>query len=256
MFIYRTESSPGMISQLGAFMSYQVNVDSNGQNIVGDAANEPSITLDPTNPNRMAIGWRQFDSVFSNFRKGGWGYTTNGGTTWTFPGSLDTAFRSDPVLFSTETGTFYYLSLIAGFSDEMWRSLNAGQSWGKLAFALGGDKQWFTIDNTTSSGHGFQYQIWSEGGNNYQGRQFTRSIDGGFTWMDPIDIPNDPSWGTPDVDTNGNLFIGGMGWNDGQFWCVRSRTPRTAPSPRLSTRSPWSIWAARFPETSRSIRSA
>src|ERR1044071_3357193 len=78
-FIYRTESSPRMISQQGAFTSYQVNVDSNGQNIVNDAGNETSITIDPTNPSRMSIGWRQFDSIGSNFRKGGYAYTTNGG---------------------------------------------------------------------------------------------------------------------------------------------------------------------------------
>ena len=81
-----TLASPQMISQFGNFISYQVNVDSNGQNIVGDAANEPSICLDPTNPMTMTIGWRQFDSVKSNFRQAGWAYTTNGGISWTFPG--------------------------------------------------------------------------------------------------------------------------------------------------------------------------
>src|SRR5262245_31329088 len=59
--IFRLGVSPRMLSQFGAFMSYQVNVDGNGNNITGDAANEPSITVDPTNHNRMAIGWRQFD---------------------------------------------------------------------------------------------------------------------------------------------------------------------------------------------------
>ena len=34
------ETSPRMISQFGVFTSYQVNVDANGQNILGDAANE------------------------------------------------------------------------------------------------------------------------------------------------------------------------------------------------------------------------
>src|ERR1700758_1188360 len=48
--------SPQMISQLRNFISYQVNVNSNGQNIVGDAANEPSICVDPTNPMKMSIG--------------------------------------------------------------------------------------------------------------------------------------------------------------------------------------------------------
>src|SRR5882672_8357732 len=49
MYIYRLETSPRMISQFGVFTSYQVNVDANGQNIVGDAANECTISVDPTN---------------------------------------------------------------------------------------------------------------------------------------------------------------------------------------------------------------
>src|SRR5262249_55595350 len=81
-YIYRLETSPRMISQFGPFVSYQVNVDANGNNIVGDAANECSISVDPTNGSRMAIGWRQFNSVTSNFRQGGWGYTTDGGIHW------------------------------------------------------------------------------------------------------------------------------------------------------------------------------
>ena len=63
VYIYRLETSPRMISQYGPFTSYQVNVDANGNNIVGDAANECSISVDPTNRNKMVIGWRQFNSV-------------------------------------------------------------------------------------------------------------------------------------------------------------------------------------------------
>src|SRR3989475_1108207 len=108
----KMETSPRMISQFGAFTSFQVNVDASGNNILGDAANEPSISVDPTNPNKMAIAWRQFNSVTSNFRQGGWGYTTDGGTSWTFPGVLqNNVFRSDPVSNSDETGAFFYLSL-------------------------------------------------------------------------------------------------------------------------------------------------
>ena len=40
----------------GGFTSIQVNVDELGSNFFGDAANEPSIAVDPTAPNRMAIG--------------------------------------------------------------------------------------------------------------------------------------------------------------------------------------------------------
>jgi hypothetical protein len=169
--------SPGMVSQFGNFTSYQVNVNSSGQNIVGDAANEPSICVDPTNPLKMSIGWRQFNNVSSNFRQAGWTYTINGGTSWTFPGVLENnVFRSDPVLNSDATGRFFYLSLLQSFFDDIWRSLDGGHTWTDIAGADGGDKQWFTIDNTNSSGHGFQYQIWSTAGNNFGGRQATVAI--------------------------------------------------------------------------------
>jgi len=223
-YIFRLETSPGMISQYDTFTSYQVNVDANGHNIVGDAANEPSIAVDPTNPSKMTIGWRQFNSVQSNFRQGGWGYTTNGGTSWTFPGVLENnVFRSDPVLNSNETGTFFYLSLLQSFCDDMWRSLNSGQSWTRLppeGGGGGGDKEWFTIDKTNGMGHGFQYQAWSTAAT-CSGGQFSRSTNGGVTWMSPITIPNSPVWGTLDVDTNGNLFIGGGDFGS-QFYCIRS----------------------------------
>ncbi len=215
--------SPGMISQFGIFTSYQVNVNASGQNITGDAANECTISVDPTDRNKMTIGWRQFNSVTSNFRQGGWGYTTNGGTSWTFPGVLENnVFRSDPVTNADETGRFFYLSLLETFCENMYRSTNGGQSWTELqpdGLAGGGDKQWFTIDKTNGPGHGFQYQ--SSDGINCSGGgvQFQRSIDGGVTWQNPITIPNSPVYGTLDVDTNGNLFIGGEG---STFYCVRS----------------------------------
>lgn len=238
--LWRTGTSPRMISQFDAFTSVQVNVNSSGQNITGDAANEPSITVDPTNGNKMTIGWRQFNSVASNFRQAGYGFTTNGGASWTFPGVLENnVFRSDPVLDSDTAGTFFYLSLLETFFDNMWRSLDGGMTWANIAPAKGGDKEWLTIDNTGSIGHGFQYQHWSSSGNNYGGRQFTRSTDGGVTWLNPISIPNSPSWGTPDVDSNGTLYIGGVNLGTGQIWCERSSNAKDSsvtPSFDLSTR--------------------
>ncbi len=225
-YIYRLETGPRMVLPFGAFTSYQANVDSNGNNIVGDAANECSITTDSTNPLRMAIGWRQFNNVTSNFRQGGWGYTTDGGLTWHFPGVLENnVFRSDPVLTSDETGQFYYLSLLETLCDDVWRSLNAGQSWTRLqpiaGGAGGGDKQWFTIDKTSGPGHGFQYQAWDTATCSGS-QQFSRSTDGGVTWTTPINLPNSIQYGTLDVDTNGNLFVGGERASGSGFYCLRS----------------------------------
>jgi hypothetical protein len=235
-YIYRLETGPRMISQFGPFVSFQVNVDANGNNILGDAANESSIAVDPTNGNKMTIGWRQFDSVLSNFRQGGWGYTTDGGTTWTFPGVLESnVFRSDPVLNSDETGRFFYLSLLESFCDDIWRSTNGGQAWTRLppeGGAGGGDKEWFTIDKTNGMGHGFQYHAWSTAAPCSFG-QFSRSTDGGFTWQSPLSIPNSPVWGTLDVAANGNLFIGGASNFTSPFWCIRSsnaQNPNVTPT--------------------------
>src|SRR6266567_2567090 len=48
----KIETSPRMISQFGLFTSFQVNVNASGQNILGDAANECSISVDPTDRNK------------------------------------------------------------------------------------------------------------------------------------------------------------------------------------------------------------
>ena len=224
----KIETSPRMISVYGPFVSFQVNVDQNGQNIIGDAANECAISVDPTDGTKMTIAWRQFYDVNSNFRQGGWGYTSDGGTTWTFPGVLqNNVFRSDPVTKSDEVGNFFYLSLQSDqfqsfFCDDLWRSTNGGQTWVERSpdrGGGGGDKEWFTIDKTGGPGHGFQYQ--ADDGINCSGGgvEFQRSTDGGVTWQAPINIPNSPVYGTLDVDTNGNLFIGGEG---NTFYCVRS----------------------------------
>jgi len=226
----KIETSPRMISQFGSFVSYQVNVDANGNNILGDAANECPISVDPTDGNKMVIAWRQFNDVTSNFRQGGWGYTTDAGVHWTFPGVLqNNVFRSDPVTKSDEIGQFFYLSLQSNvqqsfFCDDLWRSTNGGQSWVERSpdqGAGGGDKQWLTIDKTNGPGHGFQYQ--ADDGINCSGGgvEFQRSTNGGVTWQSPVVVPNSPIYGTLDVDTNGNVFVGG--WSSGStFRSVRS----------------------------------
>jgi hypothetical protein len=193
----------------GRFQSVQVNVASGGANIPGDAANEPTIAVDPTNPLRMTVSWRQFDNVASNFRQAGWGYTTDEGRSWTFPGVLTPGtFRSDPVLSFDAEGRFYWNSLKSDFTTDVFKSTNGGASWGLPANAWGGDKQWMECDRTPGIGHGNLYSFWT-------GTQdFTRSLNGGNSFVSPSVIPSNPQWGTMTVTPSGLLFLIGVNANN------------------------------------------
>ena len=223
---------------MGIAKTYQVNVDAGGANILLDAANEPSIAVDPGNPNRMAIGWRQFDTVSSNFRQAGWGYTTNGGRNWTFPGVIEPGvFRSDPVLSFDADGRFYYNSLKvinSVFTNQVFQSADGGKTWDSGIEAWGGDKQWMTIDRTGGAGHGHIYCAWSVAAGCCGNNIFTRSSDGGASYEYPIQIPANPIWGTLDVDAEGNLYVVGVSPSEfSLFWVAKStdaKDPLVTPS--------------------------
>lgn len=209
----QTESSvaPGGRYELSGFTSIQVNVDSQGRNIRNDAANEPSIATDPRNPNRIAIGWRQFDTISSNFRQAGVAYSRDGGRTWTFRGVLDRGvFRSDPVLRASEDGRIYYYSLTINglYTCDTFFSDDGGRSWVGPIEAYGGDKAWIAIDRTGGIGDGNFYAAWDYAGC-CGSNVFTRSTDGGVSYMYPIPIPNRPDWGTVTVGPDGAVYVGG-----------------------------------------------
>ena len=194
----------------------QVNVDASGLNIVGDAANEPSIAVDPIDPTRIAIGWRQFDNIASDFRQAGLGYTADSGYSWTFPGVIDPGvFRSDPVLDSDADGNFFYNSLTAdagptNFRCHVYKSIDGGATWDSGVYAYGGDKQWQVIDTTTGIGRNNIYATWNSSFTSCSGN-FTRSYDGGQSFLPCTTVAGDPYWGVLAVGPDGALFVSGTG---------------------------------------------
>lgn len=209
--------SAGARIGFGPYVSVQVNVDEQGMNIVGDAANEPSIAVDPTDPSRIVIGWRQFDSSTSNFRQAGRGYSVDGGQSWTSPGPLDPGvFRSDPVLGAGSTGLFFYhsLSMEPDFGNEVFTSLDGGQSWLAPVPAFGGDKNWMTVDTTGGATDGRVYGIWQRFFGCCGQNTLTRSIDGAQSFEPPVAVAKRPTFGTLDVGPDGALYAAGI---DGTF---------------------------------------
>ncbi|MBT8261544.1 MAG: T9SS type A sorting domain-containing protein [Bacteroidia bacterium] len=206
----RQARTPAYKVRTAYFFTTQVNVDADGNNIVGDAGNETSIAIDPTNPNRIAIGWRQFDDVGSNFRQAGYGYSLDGGYNFTFPGVLNPGvFRSDPVLDFDSDGNFYYNSLRGTFDCDVFKITDGGTDWGSPVPARGGDKQWMTLDKSGGSSAGHNYSYWNTSFTTCAPGAFTRSTDGSNSFEDCEVIDNEPFWGTMKVDGNGDLYMVG-----------------------------------------------
>ncbi|MCW8802782.1 MAG: glycoside hydrolase, partial [Ignavibacteriaceae bacterium] len=217
------QRSPAYRFSSSDFFAVQVNVDQFGQNIIGDAANEPSIAIDPANPNIIAIGWRQFDTISSNFRQAGYAYSADGGQTWTFPGAIEPGiFRSDPVLGANNNSKLFYYSLstAVGYTCELFNSIDGGATWMGSVPAYGGDKGWMTIDRTESMGEGNIYCFSRDDVSTTI--VMTRSIDGGQYFQPLVNVPQNPGRGTLAVGVDGELYAAGLSFNNGQFAFARS----------------------------------
>ncbi len=213
-------TSAGYVFESAGFFTIQANVNEDGENILGDAANEPSIAVDPSDPNRIMIGWRQFDNVGSNFRQAGYAYSEDAGQSWTFPGSIDAGvFRSDPVLDCNSEGIFFYNSLTVDgngyYLCTVYKTGDGTMEWDDGTFAQGGDKQWMRIDNTGGIGAGNIYSNWTMFYSFCYPNYFTRSTDNGNSYENCTSIPGEPQWGTENVGPDGELYIVGVGeFND------------------------------------------
>lgn len=218
--------SPAYRDDGSNYITVQANVTWDGDNIIGDAANEPSIAIDPTNPDKMVIGWRQFDTQENSFRQAGYAYTFDGGDTWTFPGVIDPGvFRSDPVLAADSNGNIYYNSLTVldgDFYCDVFIMRPGSTDWDEVTYAQGGDKQWMIVDQSGGIGNGHIYAFWTSSYSICFPDQFTRSIDAGESFEDCVTITGMPFWGTLATDQDGILYSGG--WSDFGYIVSKSST--------------------------------
>jgi hypothetical protein len=230
---------PACLSAVAAFAPpapaqfIQINTDSAGHNITGDAANETTIAVDPLAPNRMVVGWRQFDTINSNFRQAGHAYTLDGGRHWVNqPVFTPGVFRSDPVLAADAEGGFHYYSITVDGSSYTCQMFNStdGVNWDEPVPAFGGDKAWITIDRTSGIGHDNIYATWSTCCQPYGSTTFSRSTDGGNTFISPVAVPTGPIWGTLAVGPSGELYLVGGANNPRVAKSVNAQNPAVTPT--------------------------
>lgn len=203
------KTSEAYFFENSSILTIQVNTDEEGNNIINDAANEPSLAVDLNNPERMVIGWRQFDNIKSNFRQAGIAHSMDAGESWNFMEPLEKGiFRSDPVLSSTMAGEFYYNSLSADLFCDVFAS-NSLIDWSDKTYAYGGDKQWMVVDNTNNPSNGNIYAFWKPAFSDCDGN-FTRSTDMGASYEE-CSLAGSMTRGTLAIGPDGELYACGGG---------------------------------------------
>jgi hypothetical protein len=215
------QAAPSAVVSFGPYVSHQVNVDSNGQNIIGDKGNEPTIAVNPLNSSNIVIGWRKFDSPPTAIKHGGYAYTFDGGLSWAIAElpALPSQSRTDPALDVDSHGNFYYQSLALGGEDRtsVFRSYDGGANWSEPVFQFHGDKNWIAVDKTGGPSDGHVYGTWRRTSfpnpdPNYVPKYFIRSTDGGDTYQEPdtaLPVANF-GFGRIAIGPEGEAYLGGV----------------------------------------------
>lgn len=209
------------------------NIDIAGETAPDRQRVEPTIAVDPHNPNVIVAGAQDLRlKATGGHRWHGYYRSTDGGLTWSssllpgFPGDTSPQglasplhkfnATSDPVLAFDSLGNVYYTGVafdITGspgvivFSSGrafVAKFTSDGQVFAGTVILGSGvaDKPWIAVDTTGGPNNGNVYVAFDS-----PGTVVTRSTDGGRTFSKPRPIENDGAVPGVTVDTAGNVFV-------------------------------------------------
>lgn len=204
---------------------------------------EPSIMLDPDNPNRLVAG-ANIDNYY---------YSEDGGYTWTEGTLTSSAYGvwGDPCVIVDTAGDFYFFHLSNPASGN-WidrivcqKSIDGGQTWNEGTYmGLNGtkaqDKEWAVVDKSNNNIYVTWTQFDEYGSADTAHKsdiRFSKSTDGGQTWTDAIEIneiqgnciddDNTVEGAVPAIGPEGQIYVSWAGpvgivfdksYNQGETW--------------------------------------
>lgn len=188
--------------------------------VTNELQNEQQIVVNPTNPENLVSVWRDFRL---GYRQIGYGYTNDGGRTWTNPGLFVDPYYprdSDPALTVNAAGTFFAMLLAyTGSTSQsngmlMYRSIDGGATWEERGFAVNAvpgvfeDKEFIACDRTGSPYHDRIYMVWDRF--NATDIYCVSTGDEGSSWTSERLVS----------DEDGNQFPTPAVGHDGTFYCA------------------------------------
>ena len=193
-----------------------------------NSPNEPSIKMNPLNPNILVAG-ANLNNVYNS---------SDGGLTWNKQTMTSTyGVWGDPSFDVDTDGNFYYFHLSNPASGN-WidrivcqKSTDNGTNWSSGTFmglngAKAQDKQWSVVDRTNNNIYVTWTQFDTYGSNNPNCKtiiRFSKSTDRGQTWSTPkkiniidgncIDSGDTVEGAVPAVGPNGEIYVAWAGPN-------------------------------------------
>jgi len=191
-----------------------------------NSPNEPTIMINPKNPNQMVAG----ANIFNYY------YSADAGISWT-EGELSSTYGvwGDPVVIVDTTGSFYFFHL-SNPSSGNWidrivcqKSVNGGQTWSNGSFmglngAKAQDKEWGIVNPENNHIYVTWTQFDNYGSSNPLDSSvilFSRSENNGLSWStakrinriagDCIDQDNTVEGAVPAVGPAGEIFVSWAG---------------------------------------------
>lgn len=194
--------------------------------------NEPSVKISRKNPNRVVAAWRDFRINFNPaYRRVGYSYSSDGGTTWSASALLDSVvlggglLRNSDASVTVDTAGNFYITTIAlnntngNTTLAIYKSTDGGITFPAaqiLAQGSSEDKEMITTD--LAPGSPFKNNIyisWSRL-NLSPDIRLIRSTNGGVNWSTPANVSSTATNGQgsdPATGPNGNVYVTWVNFN-------------------------------------------